>query len=320
MNEPSPVRVALIIPARNEEATIGGVVAEARPTILQRGGEVIVVDNGSSDATVARASAAGARVVTAAQPGYGRACVAGTAATDAPVLVFMDGDGSDVPSHIPALLDAIEAGADLALGIRGGRGVERGAMTVPARFGNWLAGWLLAGLYGRRIHDLSPLKAVRRDLLDRIAPRELTYGWTVEVIAGALRESASIAEIEVGYRHRAGGTSKVSGDLRAAARAGVRILLTIGRFALGRSRPGRLGAALGVVAVSVLAGALAVWLAHVRGTSARAAVAGWLLAWPTLPGGLGVGSAIELIVRAVRHTGRDAHAFVTETKDRRAAP
>ncbi|MGE3855542.1 MAG: glycosyltransferase family 2 protein [Dehalococcoidia bacterium] len=311
--------VALVIPALNEEATIGAVVAEARAHLDPLGGEVIVVDNGSTDATQARAEAGGARVVPARVPGYGRACMTGVEATDAPVLVFMDGDGSDIPAHIPALLDAIERGADLALGVRRGAGVEAGSMTLPARFGNALAGWLLALLYGRRVHDLSPLKAVRRELLDRLAPREMTYGWTVEVIGGALRAGAPIEEVEVGYRHRAGGTSKVSGDLRAAVKAGTRILATIGRLAVARPRPGMAGALLGVLGTLVALAGMAWWLAGVPGSGPRAYVAVWLIAWPLLLAGVGLGVGGELLVRALRHTGTTG-AAAEAAGERRASP
>lgn len=295
-------RVALVIPARDEEQTIAAVVAEARPYV----DEVIVVDNASRDATAARAEQAGARIVFAAAPGYGRACMAGAAGTAAPVLVFMDGDGSDVPAHIPALLAAINDGAALALGIRRGAGVQPGSVTLPARVGNHVAGMLLGALYGRRLHDLSPLKAVRRDLLERIAPREQTYGWTVEVLGASLRLGAPIAEVDVGYRRRAGGRSKVSGDLRASVRAGVRIIATIARLAV-RGRTGQwaaagIGAALGLLALL----AIASWLASAPGTGVRAMIAVWLLAWPVLAVTTSTAVLVEFALRRLRHTGETA--------------
>lgn len=226
------IQATLIIPARNEEATIGGVVEEVRRFFV---GEIVVVDNGSSDATSEVARAAGARAVLEPTPGYGRACMAGVgAATDADVLVFMDGDGSDMPAYLPALIERIEAGADLVLGVRRGTAVEAASMTGAARFGNWLASWLLAVRYRRRVHDLSPMKAVRRPHFEAVRHDELTYGWTVELIARSLASKARIDEVVVGYRRRAAGVSKVSGDLRASVRAGVRILLTIARVSWRR--------------------------------------------------------------------------------------
>ncbi len=232
------MRAALIIPARDEEACIGDVVNEARRFFE---GAIVVVDNGSRDATAAMAEAAGASVVSEPRAGYGRACIAGCAAAPGvQVFVFMDGDGSDDPAAIPALLAAIEGGAGLVLGVRRGDGVERGAIAPAARFGNWLSGALIGVLWGKRLHDLSPLKAVRREALEALDLREETYGWTVEMLAKAAAQGVRMDEVTVGYRKRRGGESKVSGNLRASAVAGYRILRTIGRVAsAGESRPGR---------------------------------------------------------------------------------
>jgi hypothetical protein len=112
-------------------------------------------------------------------------------------------------------------------------------MTRPARFGNWLCGVLLGVRYRRRLHDLSPLKAVRRGFFERLRHEELTYGWTVELLTRSLAAGGRVAEVEVGYRRRAGGTSKVSGDVRASVRAGTRILATVGRIAISEGVKGR---------------------------------------------------------------------------------
>jgi hypothetical protein len=213
-------------------------------------------------------------------------------APQADVLVFMDGDGSDMPEYIPALLTAVESGADLALGVRRGPKVEPGSMTAAARFGNWLSAILLGIMYGRRLKDLSPLKAVRRPLFEQLEHRELTYGWTVELLAGSLRARARIAEIDVGYRRRAGGKSKVSGDLRVSARAGASILLTIARTAFPRLTPAVRGATAGFVTVAALLGLFTLVLGSVDTATLGAWVAVWLLAWPVLLGGMLVGYGV----------------------------
>ena len=136
-------------------------------------------------------------------------------------------------THAP-LLAAIDQGAELALGWRTGANVGRGSIAPAARFGNWFSGVLIGLLWRRRLHDLSPQKAVRRELYDRLPHTELTYGWTVELLARSARAKATIVEVPVGYRHRAGGESKVSGNLKASVKAGYRILFTIARIALQR--------------------------------------------------------------------------------------
>jgi hypothetical protein len=214
------------------------------------------------------------------------------------VVVFMDGDGSDVPSHLPALIAAVEAGADLALGIRAGSQVERGSITFAARFGNRLCGWLLQMLYGRRLHDLSPLKAVRRRHLDALVMREQTYGWTVELLAKSLRGGANIAEIPVGYRRRAGGESKVSGNLRAATRAGVRILATIGRVALEGRRSAMVGILAGAAVALIALALLGARLVAAEATSLRVLIAVSLAAWPTLLVCIGIGYATAKLATA----------------------
>jgi glycosyltransferase involved in cell wall biosynthesis len=292
----SESRIGVVIPARNEAETIASVV---RDVAWQVNAEIIVVDNGSADGTAPLATDAGARVVAEPTPGYGRACIVGTAAAnDTDVLVFMDGDGSDVPSDIPALVAAVEAGADLALGVRTGARVERGSITFAARFGNSLCGRLLQLLYGRRLHDLSPLKAVRRSHLDALVMREQTYGWTVELLAKSLRSRASIVEIPVGYRRRAGGKSKVSGNLGAATRAGVRILATIGRVALEGRRAAMVGILAGAAVALAALALLGARLVAAEATSLRVLIAVWLAAWPTLLVCIGVGYAVAKLATA----------------------
>lgn len=281
------MNAAVIIPARNEEACIGDVVREVRRYF---DGPVVVADNGSTDATVAMALAAGAQVATEPIPGYGRACNAGARIVgDAEVLVFMDGDGSDCPEDIPALVRAAE-NAPLALGVRRGPRVQPGSIAPAARFGNWLSCRLIGLFTGVRPGDLSPMKAIRRETLETIRPVEETYGWTVEIIATAAARGFPIAEVETGYRHRAGGTSKVSGTLSGSARAAWRILAVLGRLGMRRASYQWKGAATGVVAGLGLLVAFSVWLLTHAPAGYDVLVATWLVAWPVLLISAGVGA------------------------------
>ena len=223
------MEVSLIIPALNEAACIGPLLAELPSGLAQ---QVLVVDNGSTDDTVDVARRAGAQVVSEPRRGYGAACAAGVAAATGDVLVFMDGDGSFVPGELERLLAPIVQGtADLTLGSRLLGGMAPGAMPPHQYFGNWLVARLMYLLYGVRLTDLGPFRAVRRDLLTARDMREHTYGWPVEMIVKAARRGARIVELPVSYRPRIAGHSKVGGTVRGTVMATYRILRTTLRYA-----------------------------------------------------------------------------------------
>jgi glycosyltransferase involved in cell wall biosynthesis len=223
--------VSVIIPALNEEEPIAGVVRECLATGLPD--EVIVVDNGSSDRTVERAREAGARVVSA-QRGYGRACAAGVRALapQCQIIVFLDGDGSDVPTFINQLVDPIVRGThDFVIGSRTRGRREHGSMNFQQVLSGRLAGFILRLLYGVRYTDMCPFRAIRRGALSKLDMREETYGWNLEMQMKAARAGLRILEVPVDHRCRAGGESKVSGTLRGTFLAGTRILATLVRVA-----------------------------------------------------------------------------------------
>jgi len=228
------MRVTAVIPARNEEGAIGKVI-EALPRRLVQ--QVIVVDNGSTDLTADVARAAGAVVVEDPRPGYGRACAAGVAAAgDAEVILFLDGDYSDFPEEAPGILAPILDGtADLVIGsrLRGAR--EPGALPLHQLFGNWLVSRLMGLLYGMRITDLGPFRAIRADLLASLGMREMTYGWPTEMMVKAARGGARIVEVPVSYRKRIG-RSKISGTIRGTVLATYYIVGVTLRYAMPRRR------------------------------------------------------------------------------------
>lgn len=224
-----PVRVSVIIPVLNEEASIGRVL-EAIPPWVQ---EVLVVDNGSRDQTVKEARQRGARVLSEPRRGYGSACLKGMAAMNRPdVVVFLDGDFSDFPEEMAALVEPIARDhADMVLGSRVLGRREAGALTPQARFGNWLACTLMQGLWSFHYTDLGPFRAIRHDALERLGMRDPDYGWTVEMQIKALRQGLRVTEVPVSYRRRIG-KSKVSGTIRGVIGAGSIILGTIAYYAL----------------------------------------------------------------------------------------
>ena len=196
--------------------------------------EIIVADSSSRDGTAAIAQAAGARVVTLTERGYGRACAAGAAAAGAGcgIILFLDGDGADRADLAALLVAPIRAGThDFVIGsrVRGER--EPGSMNWHQVLAGRLAGRLMSSLYGVRYTDMCAFRAIRRDALDRLGLRETTYGWNIEMQMRAARAGLRILELPVPYRRRAGGSSKVAGSLRGSVRAAWRITLTIARVA-----------------------------------------------------------------------------------------
>ena len=207
--------IAAVIPALDEEASIGGVVESVLREV--RGATVFVVDNQSCDDTAARATDAGAVVIAQPRRGYGWACRAGcdaAARSGASVIVFLDGDGSMPAESIPALLAPIVAGkADVVCGARTG---PRAPMPWHQRTGNRVIGLQLRLLYGVRLHELGPFRAVRASTLSALRLPGSRYAWPAQLLARAARHGARVVEVDVGYRERTGGRSKVGGTIKGS--------------------------------------------------------------------------------------------------------
>jgi glycosyltransferase involved in cell wall biosynthesis len=227
--------VAVVIPALDEEASIGRVIGALPPWV----DDVVVVDNGSADRTAQVARDHGARVVSEPRRGYGAACLAGIAALgesdrEPELVVFLDGDFSDHPEEMERLVGPLALGeADLVIGSRVLGRRERGALTIQARFGNWLACTLIDLIWGVRYTDLGPFRAIHLGSLHRLGMEDKDYGWTVEMQVKALIQGLRVDERPVSYRRRIG-RSKVSGTVRGVLGAGTKILSTIFRLALIR--------------------------------------------------------------------------------------
>jgi len=227
---PGPAsRIALVIPALNEEQALAKLLDELPPSLFAR---VIVVDNGSTDATAAVARRGGAEVVEEPRRGYGRACLAGLArlGPDTDIVVFMDADGSDVPAEAARLIEPIFRGeADLVIGSRALGGAEPGSLRWAQRWGNRRAVGLIRLFYGFRYTDLGPFRAIRWRSLQTLDMRDTNFGWTVEMQVKALQRGLRVAERPVSYRVRIG-KSKISGTVGGTVKAGIKILWTIARL------------------------------------------------------------------------------------------
>ena len=217
--------IRVIIPAFNEEGSIAKVI-NAIPAHIA---EVIVVDNQSTDATATKAKKAGATVLYESRMGYGFACLKGLAyLKDLPeptdIVVFLDGDYSDYPEEMDTILAPIlEDDLDFVIGARVKSKREAGSMTFPQVFGNWLATRLMRLFFNAEFTDLGPFRAIKYKKLLDLEMQDKTYGWTVEMQLKALRQKLTYTEVEIKYRNRIG-ESKVSGTVKGAVMAGVKIL------------------------------------------------------------------------------------------------
>ena len=225
--------VVVIIPAFNEENSVGNVIRDIPMDWVD---EVVVVNNNSNDQTAVQAAAAGATVLDEPVQGYGRACLRGIAYAQnrqqkPDILVFLDADYSDYPAELVELITPILAGsADLVIGSRALGNRQAGSMTPQQVFGNWLATWLIQFFYGVRFTDLGPFRAIRLNSLIALDMRDQTYGWTVEMQVKAAKLGLHSVEVPVRYRRRIG-HSKISGTVKGTIIAGYKILTTIFKYA-----------------------------------------------------------------------------------------
>jgi glycosyltransferase involved in cell wall biosynthesis len=225
-----PSRISVIIPAFNEEQSIGLVLDVLPQNQIH---EIIVVDNNSTDNTAQCASEKGARVITEKRKGYGSACLKGISELNNPdIVVFLDGDFSDYPEELVYLVKPIESGEmDFVLGSRMILPESRLALLPQSRYGNQLAVFLIRLFFQHKYTDLGPFRAIRYDSLKSIGMQDTNFGWTVEMQIKAVKKGLRILEIPVKYRDRIG-VSKITGTFSGAIKAGTKIIYTIFKYLL----------------------------------------------------------------------------------------
>jgi glycosyltransferase involved in cell wall biosynthesis len=222
--------IVVVIPAFNEERSIGKVVRDIPRSIVST---VIVVNNNSTDNTVIEAENAGAVVLDEPRKGYGWACLKGIEKSkelEATIVVFMDGDYSDYPEEIQDILHPIlEENYDMVIGSRVLGKREKGSLTPQQVFGNWLATKLIRLFYGVRYTDLGPFRAIKADALEQLNMSDKTYGWTIEMQIKAAKNKMKSCEVPVNYRKRIG-VSKVSGTVKGTVLAGIKIIFAVFKY------------------------------------------------------------------------------------------
>ena len=227
----STEKVAIVIPALNEEGAIRQLLGEMPRDFAQW---IIVVDNGSTDATASVAQNGGAMVASEPARGYGRACLKGFSTAwslGAEIVIFMDGDGSDDPADLPMMLTPVlEGQADMTIGSRIGKRAERRAIPPQARLGNWLVSRMIRFLYSAHIHDIGSFRALRCSALNALDMQEMTFGWPVEMLVKMARARYRIVELPIHYRRRSHGRSKVAGTITGSIKAAYAMVATTLRY------------------------------------------------------------------------------------------
>lgn len=227
--------VVAIIPALNEERSLPLVLGD-----LPKLGEVIVVDNGSTDRTADVAKQCSAHVITEMQRGYGTACLAGIAEIDRmiraegrsfEVVLFADADYSDHVDDVAKLLKPILAGEqDFVLGSRISGQREKGAMPPQSVYGNKFACWLMRTFVGENNYtDLGPLRAIRYSALQQLEMVDQNFGWTIEMQMKAIQQKLRTIEVPDAYRRRIG-VSKISGTISGTFKAGSKIIYSVWKY------------------------------------------------------------------------------------------
>lgn len=231
MSKTNQQKIAVVIPAFNEENAIVDVIKDIDKSLV---GEIVVVDNNSSDQTKIKAQEQGATVLEESFQGYGASCLKGinyllNQEKPPDIFVFLDADYSDFPEQLNELIAPIlNDNIDMVIGSRALGNREKGSMTFPQVFGNWLATRLIKLFYGVTFTDLGPFRAIKRDALVGLKMQDKTYGWTVEMQVKAAKLNLKTAEVPVDYRNRIG-VSKISGTLKGTVLAGYKILWTIAK-------------------------------------------------------------------------------------------
>lgn len=193
--------------------------AQALPWVLSRippGARAVVVDNGSTDGSVAIAHALGATVVSAPQRGYGAACHAGLLAATGGYVAVCDCDGSIDPAAAMDFVALLEAGADLVVARR--RPADRTAWPMPLRLANAELARRVRRRTGVALRDIGPLRVARAEPLRQLGIADRRSGYPVETVVRAARADWTIVGADVTYAPRIG-RSKVTGTVTGAARA-----------------------------------------------------------------------------------------------------